>query len=97
MSEIETPTILGRTFTSTTTGLFKDGYWEVISSMEEKRTTDGENWEEKKINALGIDETFVEAYETAIQSVIEQFNDILTINKNKSLFLDEIPYTTQVE
>lgn len=97
MSETETPTILGRTFTSTTTGLFKDGYWEVVSTMEEKRTTDGETWEEKKINALGIDRTFAEAYKTAIQSVIEQFNDILTTNKNRSLFLDEIPYTTQVE
>ena len=97
MSETETPTILGRTFTSTTTGLFKDGYWEVVSTMEEKRTTDGENWEEKKINAMGIDRTFAEAYNTAIQSIVEQFNDVLTINKNRSLFSDEIPNATQVE
>ena len=95
MSETE-KTILGRTFTSTTTGLFKDGFWEVISSMEEKRTTDGENWEEKKISAMSLDKTFAEAYNTAIGSVVEQFSDIMKENKSRSLFPNEIPNITQV-
>jgi hypothetical protein len=83
------PTILGREFTSTTTSKFIDGSWEVVSTMIERRTKDGENWEAKEINAKCTDDSFTAAYKVAIDSVLRQFADILNKTGVRSLFEDE--------
>lgn len=96
MTEEELKPIVGVTFTVSHTGLFKDGYWEVISSIVEKRTTDGETWESKEIKALGINDAFDDAYNTSMQSVVEQFNDVINKNGIRSLFPDKVSVNTQV-
>lgn len=50
-----------------------DGYWKVIITMTEKISTDGEHFDEKKIEKMGISNDFQQAFDTALKSLLQEY------------------------
>ena len=68
--------LVGRIFESQTVGTKdEDGYWKVILSCTEKRTTDLVDWESGKIEFMGIDRDFGAAHKTALTAYLMWMND----------------------
>lgn len=83
--------VIGRSFGSDTVGMLNEaGDWEVTVRMVEKRMIEGKDWEEKILSVKCTDAQFEKAYEVAMSSTLDQFNDILTENGNSSMFAPEV-------
>ncbi len=67
--------IVARTFSSTTVSTLEEGYWKVIIDMVEKISFDGKEFEERKLDAMSIDKDFARAYETALKSLVNKYQD----------------------
>lgn len=51
----------------------ENGYWKVITTMTEKVSTDGEHFEEKKIEKMGISNDFQQAFDTALEALLREY------------------------
>jgi len=85
-----------RSFGSMTTAkLEENGDWTVKVVMTESRIPKGNTEEEtKKIAAQCTDSSFAHAYDVAMNSTLEQFNDTISLTQTNSLFGledDELP------
>ena len=84
--------VVSRTFGSVTTAnMNEDNSWTVLVTMTEKRTLRGQDEEVKEIVAQCTDDNFQKAYTISMNSVIEQFNDVLLETKTSSMFPGKYP------
>lgn len=82
--------VIGRSFSSTTLAeRTEEGDWRVTVTMNESRKVEDSEWEEKSLKSTFVDNSFEKAYATALNSVLEQFNEVLTKTKSDSMFEDE--------
>lgn len=76
----------GRSFSSETVAEKTDGVWAVTVRLTERLRLEGEDWKDKSIESVCYDNLFAKAYEVALLSVMEQFNDTIAKTGNDSLF-----------
>jgi len=82
--------VVGRAFSSGTVATKdENGDWKVIVDMVEKRLVEGLEWEEKKVSAMCTNKTFQDAYGTAMESTLKQFQDATLATGSDSLFPKE--------
>ena len=83
--------ITGKVFSSTTIATKEeDGSWKIVVDMVERRRIGDGEWEEKKIESMCVDDTFEDAYQVAMNSVLENFQLILHENKTGSMFPEDV-------
>jgi hypothetical protein len=78
--------ITAKHFSSDTTAELEGSDWRVISRMVEKRKIDSGDWEERVLEAMAIHKDLDKAVQVAMNSVMQQFNDVAKKNRNQSLF-----------
>jgi len=87
MAELD---VVGRTFGSNTVAeRTEEGDWKVTVTMIEKRLVKGGEWEERVISAFCVDRHFENAYPVSMNSVLEQFDDLLKKTGTDSMFESE--------
>lgn len=93
-----TQEITGRVFESYTNSTKDEsGDWTVVCTMIEKLRVAGSNeWKERKLQAQCTHNSMETAYDIAMNSVLEQFNDRLEASQGNGL-LDAEDYPTANE
>lgn len=82
--------VLGRRFISDTIATqTEDGVWKLEVHIKELKSSDGDKWEEKEVNAVAFSDDMDDAYNIAVTSVMEQFSDALEAGNGNSMFKDE--------
>lgn len=61
--------ILGIVTNSATVAIKDEDFWQVTQTITQKRTFDGENWEEKEISMSAKDKNLDEAFKQTIMSI----------------------------
>ena len=79
--------VVGRNFiTDISTTLEDNDDWTVVVQLIEKRLVEGKEWEQKVIAAQCTDTSSTDAFNVAMKSATEQFNDLMQQNQQESMF-----------
>jgi len=67
----------------------ENGDWKATVRSIERRSEDNKEWEQVEVATSCTDKDFDNAYQVAMQATLEKFNDVITLNKNYSMFPDD--------